>query len=783
MEAYKNGFLVECGDGILRRMFICFFLYCSDYPERVLMLCLKFLANCPCPNCYTLKKHVPQMGLPLDMKRRAHKRVDDASIQTDIAKARDAIFLKGAPVNGARVKGLLNDRSLLPHRSAFSLRLASFGFNVYAMFAPDVLHEFELGVWRTLFIHILRVLNGIDKKLLAELDRRFRRVPTFGSDTIRRFTNNVSELKKLAARDYEDILQVCIFALNPMIILTWLFEVLDSLYRGALARAPGACRLGHALVFTHVACNGQVTFTYGVNNQDTRASHHRPRKINPNLCAQSKAFPTYELRRETEARKRRELREPASANEKAQKKATTSERKIKHLNMKTFKLHDLPHFTEFIRRFGTTENYSTQWGETEHKRVKRWYGLTSKNKHEGQIATKQQRAKVLRFIKQREEEVNGGSISQGSRQDTQDPGPQPKRRGRPRKDTYFDFKEGETEDLGPARFDVHHQIGESQRFREDLFTLVGKNPDDPALKNFMSDLQDHFLARILGAGFNGEEHAFTDEQRSHVRIVANRIYRHQVMCVNYTTYDARRDQDSINPRTHADIMLLNPGEDDLPEEKRHPYWYARVYGIFHANVQYIGPDGRWPQPRRMEFLWVRWFGRDLSAPCGFAARRLPRLGFVDGEDSDWFCFLDPSLVIRGVHLIPAFHFDKFDADDAQVVKSVLEGSRSGDDQSDYRHYYVDMFVDRDMIMRYLGGGIGHLMLRGIVDIADALKAVLGYVFSSLDEDEDMEDEDEGGEEDEIHYEEDFDEEDDLFAGESDEEEAEIGEEEEGDAES
>ena len=38
----------------------------------------------------------------------------------------------------------------------------------------------------------------------------FRMVPTFGLDTIRKFTNNVSGLKQLAARDFEDILQVCV---------------------------------------------------------------------------------------------------------------------------------------------------------------------------------------------------------------------------------------------------------------------------------------------------------------------------------------------------------------------------------------------------------------------------------------------------------------------------------------------------------------------------------------------------------------------------------------------
>jgi hypothetical protein len=37
-------------------------------------------------------------------------------------------------------------------------------------------------------------------------------VPTFGIDTIRRITSDASERKKLAARDYEDYLQVIIAA-------------------------------------------------------------------------------------------------------------------------------------------------------------------------------------------------------------------------------------------------------------------------------------------------------------------------------------------------------------------------------------------------------------------------------------------------------------------------------------------------------------------------------------------------------------------------------------------
>ena len=98
------------------------------------------------------------------------------------------------------------------------------------MLVVDLLHEFELGVWKALFIHIIRILYAAapDGSLVAELDQRyvnfsavshrklitfpaitrFRAMPTFGSITIRCFVTNASEMKKLAACDFEDLLQV-----------------------------------------------------------------------------------------------------------------------------------------------------------------------------------------------------------------------------------------------------------------------------------------------------------------------------------------------------------------------------------------------------------------------------------------------------------------------------------------------------------------------------------------------------------------------------------------------
>jgi hypothetical protein len=41
------------------------------------------------------------------------------------------------------------------------------------MLLPDLMHEFELGVWRAVFIHLLRILQSIDDDLLVELDGRY----------------------------------------------------------------------------------------------------------------------------------------------------------------------------------------------------------------------------------------------------------------------------------------------------------------------------------------------------------------------------------------------------------------------------------------------------------------------------------------------------------------------------------------------------------------------------------------------------------------------------------
>jgi hypothetical protein len=50
-------------------------------------------------------------------------------------------------------------------QSAILTRLLQHGFNYYSMFIVDLLHEFKLGMWKAIFMHLLCMLytEGQDK--------------------------------------------------------------------------------------------------------------------------------------------------------------------------------------------------------------------------------------------------------------------------------------------------------------------------------------------------------------------------------------------------------------------------------------------------------------------------------------------------------------------------------------------------------------------------------------------------------------------------------------------
>ena len=155
------------------------------------------------------------------------------------------------------------------------------------------------------------------------------------------------------------------------------------------------------------------------------------------------------------------------------------------------------------------------------------------------------------------------------------------------------------------------------------------------------------------------------------------------MRINYKTYDVRREGDVINPKTYPDIMVKSP------EPQAQPYWYARVIGIFHGLVSSSHPGVKDKLPRRMDFLWVRWFGVEPGRyRSGFRYARLPKIGFVESTDPYAFTFLDPLEVIRGAHMIPAFKEGRTSSllPAAKTVARVLHP----EDEDDWLNFYVNM---------------------------------------------------------------------------------------------
>jgi hypothetical protein len=149
--------------------------------------------------------------------------------------------------------------------------------------------------------------------------------------------------------------------------------------------------------------------------------------------------------------------------------------------------------------------------------------------------------------------------------------------------------------------------------------------------------------------------------------------------VHYTTYDLRREHDTNNPRTHADIMVLS-GET----KPQHPYWYASVLGIYHMDV-WLNTAGSMKM-YQIEVLYVRWLAPLVGHRSGMNCTRLPKVAFVEESDRDAFGFLDPSQVIRSAHLIPAF----VSGHGTTSLRHGKSFARQGDELDDWEAYYVGM---------------------------------------------------------------------------------------------
>lgn len=164
------------------------------------------------------------------------------------------------------------------------------------------------------------------------------------------------------------------------------------------------------------------------------------------------------------------------------------------------------------------------------------------------------------------------------------------------------------------------------------------------------------------------------------------MYYHKTLGINYTSYNLKRQKDVINS-SHPDVMVLSreDGEDI------HPFWYARVVKIFHVFVYHRKSTSQTEhiptesETQRMDVLWVRWFGLDTDARGGWSKKRLHGVSFIPWDEPGAFGFLDPSQVVRGVHIIPNFPRGRTDS---RLPRSIARPEEEGDE--DWDGLYVNM---------------------------------------------------------------------------------------------
>lgn len=162
---------------------------------RVLLANIRFIGAYPCSRCLVRKDEVHLMGTKTDMaNRKKKKRIDNwTHLVFPMQKACKKMFQRGLGVGSDAVQVTLESQSITTtivsvcfhslsedllrtrQQSAFTTRLMNNFklFNAYQIFGIDLLHEVEVGTWKALFIHLLRLLVALGDDVVTKFNKRY----------------------------------------------------------------------------------------------------------------------------------------------------------------------------------------------------------------------------------------------------------------------------------------------------------------------------------------------------------------------------------------------------------------------------------------------------------------------------------------------------------------------------------------------------------------------------------------------------------------------------------
>ncbi|KAK1222490.1 hypothetical protein PQX77_014655 [Marasmius sp. AFHP31] len=452
LNVYKKSMVIKCTDKVKRRFLPEFFSYSADYPGKITVVCIKYLGNCLCIRCVIQKSQVQHMGTKVNMRHRIQlKSIDNKHHQNAVETAHWHIFVEGRSIESNPVKNLLDDYlyNLKGSQNVFSTKLFPFKFDLYLLLMIDLLHKFKLRVWKAVLTHLIWMLYAQRKKQKKDqgvdvLDEHFCRVPTYGCNTICYFHNNVSQMKKLVARDFEDILQC------TMPCFKGLFD------------DPVVNNMVQDLLFDLVTWHAYAKLW-----------------LHTNLTVVSFEDATSTLGKS--------LRKFAKDSEEFKTTETPQEKsgaRVKKISLTTAKLHFLGDYPSAIKVYSTTDSYMTCNSKCQHQEVKGFYRRTNKQRHSIQIICHEGRKHILKSI--------NAHVPTVARQ---------KRIGKKKKNLLATSQEP-MQKTNPNIHD-HTSMGTKHCVllsNIDWSDEIGNEEfeDDIATKNFLPKLKDHLLHRLLG---------------------------------------------------------------------------------------------------------------------------------------------------------------------------------------------------------------------------------------------------------------------------------------------
>jgi len=185
---------------------------------------------------------------------------------------------------------------------------------------------------------------------------RFRLVAAFG-DKIRRFDGNVSEMKRLAGHDFEDLLQVRdssgikngVLIPVPQCIIPCIEGLFPEPHNTSVIELLFIFATWHALAKLHVHTDTSLRLL----DTATTALGNALRYFVEVTCPE---FDTFETSAEYTKRQRQQA---AAASSTLSAASPSTGRQRRTFSLRTIKLHFLGDYVSCIKMFGTTDNYNT----------------------------------------------------------------------------------------------------------------------------------------------------------------------------------------------------------------------------------------------------------------------------------------------------------------------------------------------------------------------------------------------------------------------------------------